>query len=282
MSGTATPESPGEAASTDAPEEAVRSTDAIEETATAASSAAGPDVERVLVAGATGATGGRILDVLGETGLQVRALTTSADQRDALLAAGADEVVVGDLLEPAAAARAVGIREAGDGDPVDAVLCAVGSTVTEVFLADRLVDGPGVVNLARAAVDAGVERFVFQSAIGVGDSRPRPPLLYKLPIARPLEAKARAEEALRAMDVAHTVVRPGVLTNGPRREDLLVAEGGDTVFGLVSRADVARLMVSALATPAAAGRTFEVVSDRWTWGEQSGLVDVAWADPAVL
>lgn len=229
---------------------------------------------RVLVAGATGGTGRRVLDALAGVDVTVRAMTRSPGKAASLRDGGADDVVVGDLLEPADADRAV--------EDVDAVVCTVGSSIREVLAADRLVDGPGVVNLAKAAADAGVETFALQSAIGVGNSRERAPLLYRIPIARTLEAKGRAEEALRSMDVAHVILRSGTLTNGPDREDVLVAEGGDTVFGLVARATMARLLVSSLATPAAHGRTFEVVSGRWTWGGRRGLVDVEWASPVTL
>lgn len=224
----------------------------------------------VLVAGATGGTGQAVLDVLDEAAATVRALTRDDETDVDLRSLGADAVTEGDLLERADAERAV--------DGVDAVVCCVGSSVTAMLVADELVDGPGVVNLARAASDAGVDRFVFQSAIGVGDSRERAPLLYRVPINRTLEAKGRAEAALRSMALEHTIVRPGVLTNGPARGYPLVAEGGDTVFGLVSRADVAKVLVGALRTPATAGRTVEVVSPRFTWGPVSGTVDVDWVE----
>jgi uncharacterized protein YbjT (DUF2867 family) len=228
------------------------------------------DVDTVLVAGATGGTGSEVLETLHTENVSVRALTRNSERADQLSASGVDETVVGDVLDTETAADAV--RD------VDAVVCCVGSSLWDIFAADELVDGPGVVNLAQAAADAGVDRFVFQSAIGVGDSRERAPLWYRVPINRTLEAKGRAEETLRSLDLEHTIVRPGILTNGPARGYPLVAEGGDTVFGLVSRADIARLMVAALETPAARGHTFEVVSPRWTWGEVSGTVDVDWPE----
>jgi uncharacterized protein YbjT (DUF2867 family) len=224
----------------------------------------------VLVAGASGGTGGEVVDLLEESTRTARALTRDENRARGLRQRGADEVVVADLLDPDDAQHAV--------DGVDAVVCCVGSSLWDIFAADELVDGPGVVNLAQAAADGGVDRFVFQSAIGVGDSRERAPLWYRVPIARTLESKGRAEETLRSLDVEHTIVRPGILTNGPARGYPLVAEGGDTVFGLVSRADVASLLVAALETPEARGRTFEVVSPRWTWGEVSGTVDVDWPE----
>lgn len=121
-----------------------------------------PQEATVLVAGATGRTGREVLDVLLDAGIEVRALTTTPGSVGTLELQGADEVVVGDLLDRGDAERAV----AG----VDAVLCAVGSSFRDL-LGGPLVDGEGTVNLVAADDDAGVERFALVSSIGVGDSR---------------------------------------------------------------------------------------------------------------
>lgn len=231
----------------------------------------GEDVERVLVAGASGRTGGQILTQLRDSGLTVRATTRSPGARDRLLARGADEVVVADLLVPTDAAQA-----AAD---CDAVLCAVGTSSLRDVLRRELVDGRGVVNLASAAVAAGAESFVFESSIGVGDSRAMLPAPARLALGRVLAAKGRAESALRSAGLAHTVLRPGRLTEAPATGDVLVGEGGDTVAGSIPRADVARLMVAAPFTPAAANRTFEVVSRAGARGTPHGLVEVDWRWP---
>src|SRR6056297_2400481 len=91
-------------------------------------------IDRVLVAGATGRTGREILRTLQATDFEVVGLARSLDDRGELLARGADETVVGDLLEPRDAARAV--------RGCDAVLCAVGSrpTLAPLF-GEPLVDG---------------------------------------------------------------------------------------------------------------------------------------------
>jgi uncharacterized protein YbjT (DUF2867 family) len=211
------------------------------------------DYQTVFVAGASGGTGRAVLRLLGPRPPTVRALTTSPGARESLLAAGADEVVVDDLLDPR------DLRGALDG--VDVVLSAVGSTPFEVWTADRLVDGAGVQTLLDAAVDAGVEAFVMESALGVGDE-PASPLagLFDAVIGPVQRAKAESERAVRAAPVRHTIVRPGVLTDGPRTDDVTVAKPGAKLYGSVSRADVARLLVAAPATPAAADATFEVVS----------------------
>lgn len=232
-----------------------------------------PEETTVLVAGASGRTGREAVDALLDAGIEVRALTSRPAAAETLELQGAAEVVVGDLLDRSDAERAV--------EGVDAVLCAVGSSVRDL-LGGPLVDGEGTVNLVAAAAGADVERFALVSSIGVGDSRPRMPLPFRVALdaAGVLPAKERAEERLRASDLSHTILRPGRLTVGPATGDVLVAEGGDTVSGSIPRADVAELLAAAPFTPAAEGRTFEVVAREGLRGRPSGLVDVDWAVPA--
>lgn len=230
---------------------------------------------RVLVAGADGQTGVELLHALKDTTFRVRALTRSRDDEAMLRGLGADEVVVGDLFDPADAAAAT--------EGVDAVLCAVGTSGLKAGIADlfgrELVDGTGVRNLVDAAVDAGATQFVLESAIGVGSSRPRLPLPARMLVHPTLIAKGEAEEHLRGSGLTYTVVRPGGLTDEPATGDVVVAEGGDTVTGTVPRADVARFMLRALATPAAENHTFEVVSREGLLGAARGVVHADWVDP---
>ncbi|MFC3477272.1 SDR family oxidoreductase [Halobacterium litoreum] len=226
----------------------------------------------VLVAGASGGTGLRLLDALAATDYEVRATTRSASKRERLLDAGADDVAVGDLTNRDAAARAV--------RGVDRVLCAVGSKPDpRLLVASGIVDDRGVRNLVHASVAADVDRFVLESAIGVGDSKAKMARWMRVLLWPVLDAKNRAEAELRTSGLEHVIVRPGGLTDAPATRDVLVAEGGATVSGTVPRADVARLMVAALDTPAAANRTFEVVSRDGLRGRARGLVDIDWAWP---
>ncbi|EJN58439.1 SDR family oxidoreductase [Halogranum rubrum] len=226
----------------------------------------------VLVAGASGGTGRRLLEQLETTDYTVRALTRSCRKVGTLSDLGADEVMVGDLLDPADAAKAV--------RGCDAVLCAVGTTPGLAdFLGEDVVDGAGVVNLVNAAVAADVETFVMESALGVGDSRDQAPLGLRLVLWRYLTAKNHAEAWLRSSGLTYTIFRPGRLTDDPASGDILVGEGGATVRGAIARDDVARLMIAALSTPEAANRTFEVADHGDARGPTRGLVDVDWQFP---
>jgi uncharacterized protein YbjT (DUF2867 family) len=210
-------------------------------------------VETALVAGASGGTGRELLRLLAPRVPTVRALTRSAAKETALRRAGADEVVVDDLLAPDDLSRAV----AG----VDVVYSVVGSSLADVRGGGPLVDGAGAQALVDAAADAGVAAFVMESALGVGDE-PASPLatLFDLAIGPIQRAKAETEAALRAAPLRHTILRPGVLTDGPRTDRVTVARPGARLWGAVSRADVARLLAAAPTTPAAADETFEVVA----------------------
>jgi len=210
------------------------------------------DVETVLVAGASGETGRELLRLLGSRVDTVRGLTRSPEKERDLRRAGADEVVVEDLLDPADLSGAI--------VDVDVVLSAVGSTFRDALSPGPLVDGEGAQSLVAVAAEAGVEALVMESAIGVGDD-PASPLATAFDAAiGPIQrAKAETEAALRDAEIRHTILRPGVLTSGPRTDDVTVAKPGAKLWGTVTRADVARLMVAAPVTEAAANRTFEVV-----------------------
>jgi uncharacterized protein YbjT (DUF2867 family) len=228
------------------------------------------EIETVLVAGASGDTGREVLGLLGPRVPTVRALTRSPEKRRSLRRDGADEVVVDDLLSP------TDIDSALDG--VDVVVSAVGSEIGAVLDSGPFVDGAGVQALVDAAVATGVEAFVMESAVGVGEE-PASPLAtaFDLVIGPIQAAKAETEAALRSSPLRHTILRPGVLTNGPRTDSVTVAKPGAKLYGTVSRADVARLLAAASVTDEAANATFEVVG-RPSFPDREATVD--WQLPA--
>ncbi|MDS0474294.1 NAD(P)-binding oxidoreductase [Natrinema sp. 1APR25-10V2] len=227
--------------------------------------------DRVLLAGASGATGQELLSVLRPTDLDVRATTRSYANVDTLERHGADEVMVADFFESADAVAAV--------EDCDIVCCALGTPPSYRHVTGgKLVDRTGVINLVTAAVAEGVSHFVLESAIGVGNSKAGMPLPARLVVRGSLSAKHDAEVSLRRSGVQYTIIRPGKLTNDPPSDDILVGEGGDSVSGSIPRADVARIMAAAPFTPDARNRTFEVVSRDGLSGTPTNLVDVDWAD----
>lgn len=232
------------------------------------------DVDRVLVAGATGPTGRHVVDVLGERGYDRAAITRSPDRAAELQSRGVD-AVTGDLLDEDDASRAV--------EGADAAITCVGSPVSAVLRANlpgvagpgELVDGAGNRNLLRAAEDAGVERFAMLSSLGVGE-RPSSWMgwLFRLVLGPVPPAKAGAEAAVRESTITHTILRAGALVDvlSPLAVgELRVGRAGAGVWGVVTRRTVAELLVASLSTPDAGDGTFEVACNPLAVGTDAGI-----------
>ncbi|MGM0386009.1 MAG: SDR family oxidoreductase [Actinomycetota bacterium] len=149
----------------------------------------------ILVCGATGDLGGRIVRQLSERGQQVRALVRPATGAAHLEDEGI-EVVRGDLREPATLGPAL-----AGVDTVVTTANAIGRILAgHKDLTIAAVDAEGTQNLIRAAEKAGVRRFVYVSAAGINEEWAR---LAPLPAA-----KWAAEKALRASSMQTVIVRP--------------------------------------------------------------------------
>jgi uncharacterized protein YbjT (DUF2867 family) len=71
--------------------------------------------------------------------------------------------------------------------------------------------------------------------------------------------KLKCEDYLRDSGIPYTIARPGGLHKGPGGEQQIVFEQGDEVKVVaISRADVASVLVAALAHPEAQNKTFAV------------------------
>jgi NADH dehydrogenase len=121
----------------------------------------------------------------------------------------------------------------------------------------------GASNIASAAAEAGITKFVQLSAIGAS----------KTSRARYAQTKAEAEEAVRAAIPTATILRPSIVF-GPedgfftrfaemaRLSPVLPCIGGSTKFQPVYVGDVAQAVAAALAKPEAAGKTYELGGPR--------------------
>lgn len=192
---------------------------------------------RLLIIGATGGTGRQLVAQALERGHQVTAFVR--DPRRLGIRHEALRVAVGDVLDPPS------LRQAVEG--ADAVVCALGHK--RWFYPNRILSA-GTQNVLDAMRAAGVRRLVCETALGVGDSFGRLGLYYTLfvvPFILPLYYwdKHRQERAIRDSDRDWIIVRPGALTNGPRRGR--VRHGPDVgswvLTRSISRADVADFML---------------------------------------
>jgi uncharacterized protein YbjT (DUF2867 family) len=195
----------------------------------------------ILVVGATGDLGGRVVRMLRQRGEPVRCLVRQGSDTARLTATGA-EMVPGDLTRPASLDRAC----------AGAQTVVLTATAITSLLAGakgpsiRDVDHLGTAALIGAAEDVGVSHFVYLSYAGVDAG-----------LGHPIErAKLAIEARLQDSPMRATIVRPDAFqeihltTIGRfdlRRGRVAVFGGGNAPRRWVSTADVAAL-VAAVAT----------------------------------
>lgn len=143
-------------------------------------------MKMVLVIGSTGHVGRQVVADLKAHGATVRTLVREGSQPlDGV------EVVRGDMLQP----QTLGVAFAG----VDvAISCAAGYTKRRKTDTDE-IDVTGNTNLAAAAKNAGLKRFVLCSILQCDQARDVPHFV----------TKAHAEAALRESGVPFVALRPG-------------------------------------------------------------------------
>lgn len=233
---------------------------------------ASPFPQKVLVAGATGATGVRILARLRQLGVSVRVFTRERNRASRFPDI---EVVEGDALAEPDCNRAV--------EDCDAVICAMGEHRTPK--GRPIVDGDGIIHLADASEAAGARRFVLVSSLGVGETWTRLPFLVKwyfrafglVPI---LKEKERSENHLRPLDLDWTILYPAMLTNWRMKAEPLVVKDG-AAGGTTTRQAVADVAIRCLGSPNSLSANLTVVDSRMRFtlsGHGPFQLDMPWAD----
>lgn len=193
----------------------------------------------VLVIGASRGIGLETVKQALAAGHRVRATARTAP------AIGIDhpnlEKVAADALDEAAVRRAL--------DGIDAVVQALGVAVGPgaVVKPARLFSAATRV-LVPAMTQAGVRRLVCLTGFGAGDSRNRGGFLYNtaftLFLGRVYDDKDVQEEIVRHSDLDWVIVRPAILTNGPKTGSYRVlVDPREWRCGFISRADVADFLV---------------------------------------
>ena len=181
----------------------------------------------ILVAGATGNTGRRL----------VKQLTSRGHHPIALVRKGSDTSV----LAPGVTLRQADLTDLPENvcEGCDAVVFAAGSGgSTGPEMTDR-VDRDGAKRLIDLAAKAKVGRFVMLSSVGAGDPDPDSKLAHYL------QAKHDADEHLMASGLTYAIVRPVALTDDDGSRAVRLGDHVD-VGAKAARGDVASVLADAL------------------------------------
>ncbi|MGW1279661.1 SDR family oxidoreductase [Streptomyces tsukubensis] len=193
----------------------------------------------IVLAGATGRSGRRLIPLLTAAGHATRALTRSEGP------------------VPGAEAHRCDLAAADPGEldlavaGADAVVWLAGPGGGAVEDAERL-DNTGCCALVDACVRQGVRRFVLVTSKGTDAPGRAPEFL------RPyLEIKAKAEAHLAGSGLDWSVLRPGGLTDAEPTGRVVLGEG--LARGKVTRADVAAVVAELVGRHDQSGRALEVL-----------------------
>ena len=192
---------------------------------------------KVLIIGATGATGRVLMREALEQGHEVTALA-----RNPSALAPEDHrprVLQGNALDASEVEAAV----AGQ----DAVLSALGTRSTR----PTTLFSQSTHNLISAMNKHGVRRLVCITGIGAGESKGHVGFLYDrimLPfvVKNIYEDKNRQEEVIKQSDLEWVIVRPARLTDEAAKGEYRVYLGGSYTAKTISHADVAAFMLAQL------------------------------------
>ena len=154
------------------------------------------------------------------------------------------KVVKGDIRDPES------VEHAASGQDAICICIGIGPTRKPISLFSN-----GTQNVLRAMEKTDVNFLVSVTGIGAGDSKGHGGFLYDK-IFNPIllktiyEDKDRQETLLKESDVDWIIVRPGFLTNGPKRGRYrVITELTGVKAGKISRADVAHFILAQLASP---------------------------------
>ena len=207
-----------------------------------------PAEQLILVGGATGRSGFRIVQLLDQQGYRVRGMTRNRQRAQETFGSNI-EWIEADVRDPDSLAAAF--------DGVDKFINAVGTESRGRDNTPEQVNYLGMISLVDAAKEAGVTYFGLISSGGVTDAA----AYIAQDRQDSLTWTFKGEEYLRASGLAYTVVRPGGMRDYPAGENgILLLQKEEFGAGLITRSDVAAVMVECLANPHAIRKTFTIAN----------------------
>jgi putative NADH-flavin reductase len=196
-------------------------------------------VATVLIIGASSGIGLETVKAALKAGHLVRALARSA--RRIPVDHPKLEKIAGDALEMATVKRAL--------TRVDAVIQSLGvSAGPEIIFEPTRLFSKATQMLVTAMEQAQVKRLICVTGFGAGDSRDRGGFLYSIAshllLGRIYDDKDVQERIVRRSKLDWVIVRPVILTNGPKTNAYrALVDPRSWTCGFISRADVADFLV---------------------------------------
>jgi uncharacterized protein YbjT (DUF2867 family) len=195
-------------------------------------------MQRVLVAGGTGALGRHVVRLLKARDYQVRVLTRQRERAESL---GADEIVVGDATRPET------LREVCSD--IDIVLSSLGQSVSAEYNnlrpGYRAIDYAGNHALLERARQANVGRFVYVSVFGADE----------YPQGAYMKAHADVAREVRQSGLRYAIVQPTGFFSAYKAFFDMARSGKGVLFGSgqartnpIHDADLAEVCVKAIAS----------------------------------
>ena len=195
---------------------------------------------KVVVLGATGGTGRELvkqaLDVGHEVTAFVRDPAKLQIQNEHL------RIAKGDMLDRPSLEAAISGQ--------DAVMSALGAYA---FFSQTTALSEGTRNIIAAMQATGVKRLIFETSVGIGDSKNHATWLerkffFPVVLKHIFADKEIQEKLIMGSDLDWTIVRPARLTHGGRRGKYRIGDevNEKDVSSTISRADTAEFMLRVL------------------------------------
>ncbi|MEQ8523152.1 SDR family oxidoreductase [Gracilimonas sp.] len=186
----------------------------------------------VLVIGANGQIGKRLVHQLKESNHGPVAMVRKEEQVDQFKENGID-TVLGDLEDDFTHAF----------EDIDAVVFSAGSGGHTPKSQTKVIDRDGAIKAIDEAEKAGRKRFIMVSALKAN----RDSETWSEPMEHYYDAKAKADERLRNSDLDYTVLMPGRLTNEEGIGKVELKERIESIDNkTITRDDVATVIVELL------------------------------------
>jgi putative NADH-flavin reductase len=198
---------------------------------------------KILIIGGTGGTGKQLIKQALILGLKVTVLARTPEKIN--IEHPNLKVLKGDVLDYSSVSNAMQSQEA--------VLSALGH---RLFFNPTKILSEGTKNIIRAMNENNVKHLICITSLGINETRFKLGIYYTLFVIPFIiffyfRDKALQERLIEKSNLDWTIVQPGQLTNGKKREKYKVGSnaGNYILTKMISRADVAHFMLHELLNP---------------------------------